>query len=46
MDVETTGLDKIVELAAQRFRFDALGRIIQVGKPRVWHEDPALPPPA
>jgi len=42
--VETTGLDrdsdKIIELAVQRFRFDDLGRVIQVGVPRVWREDP------
>jgi len=47
IDVETTGLnhdaDRIIELAVQRFRFDALGRIIQVGTPRVWREDPAMP---
>lgn len=44
VDVETTGLDresdKIIELAVQRFRFDELGRIIQIGTPRVWREDP------
>lgn len=44
VDVETTGLDrdsdKIIELAVQRFRFDDLGRVIQVGVPRVWREDP------
>ncbi|WP_289145595.1 exonuclease domain-containing protein [uncultured Sphingobium sp.] len=43
IDVETTGLnhdaDRIIELAMQRFRFDARGRIIQVGTPRVWRED-------
>ncbi|KAK0350437.1 hypothetical protein LTR94_029049, partial [Friedmanniomyces endolithicus] len=47
IDVETTGLnhdaDRIIELAVQRFRFDAQGRIIQVGVPRVWREDPAMP---
>jgi len=47
IDVETTGLnhdaDRIIELAMQRFRFDARGRIIQVGTPRVWREDPAVP---
>ena len=39
VDVETTGLDretdKIIELAVQRFRFDGLGRVIQVGVPRL-----------
>jgi DNA polymerase-3 subunit epsilon len=46
VDVETTGLDrdtdKIIELAVQRFRFDGRGRIIQVGQPRVWREDPGM----
>ncbi|KKW93809.1 3'-5' exonuclease [Sphingobium chungbukense] len=47
IDVETTGLDRetdrIIELAIQRFRFDKAGRIIQVGVPRVWREDPGIP---
>lgn len=47
IDVETTGLDRetdrIIELAVQRFRFDARGRILQVGTPRVWREDPQAP---
>lgn len=46
LDVETTGLDRetdrIIELAVQRFRFDERGRIIQVGMPRVWREDPGF----
>jgi DNA polymerase-3 subunit epsilon len=44
LDIETTGLDRegdrIIELAVQRFRFDAEGRIVQVGEPRSWREDP------
>lgn len=47
VDVETTGLDhesdRIIELAVQRFRFDALGRITQLGQARVWREDPGMP---
>lgn len=47
IDVETTGLDqdsdRIIELAVQRFRFDALGRVTQLGKARVWREDPDMP---
>lgn len=44
VDVETTGLDcetdKVIELAIQRFRYDEAGRIIRVGRARVWREDP------
>lgn len=47
VDVETTGLDRegdrIIELAVQRFRYDALGRIVEIGLPRVWREDPGRP---
>ncbi len=47
LDVETTGLDRdgdrIIELAIQRFRFDEVGRIVEVGTPRVWREDPGRP---
>lgn len=47
LDTETTGLDhegdKIIELAIQRFRYDELGRITEVGSPRVWREDPERP---
>src|SRR3546814_3002800 len=48
VDVDTTGLDRetvrIIELAVERFRFDALGHVIQVGVPRVWREDPVIEP--
>lgn len=44
LDVETTGLDHdadvIIELCVQRFRFDAQGRVVEVGSPRTWREDP------
>lgn len=47
VDVETTGLDRegdrIIELAVQRFRFDEAGRIVEVGAPRTWREDPGRP---
>lgn len=47
LDVETTGKDrnsdKIIELAVQRFRFDALGRIVELGTPKIWREDPGVP---
>jgi DNA polymerase-3 subunit epsilon len=47
VDVETTGLDHdsdlIIELAVQRFRFDARGRVSQLGKTRVWCEYPGMP---
>lgn len=47
VDVETTGLDReadrVIELAVQRFRFCGAGRIIEVGTPRVWREDPGRP---
>ena len=49
IDTETTGLDVardvIIELATQRIRFDAAGRIVQVGEPRVWRQDPGRPLP-
>ena len=47
VDVETEGIDPaahgIIELAMRRFQFDALGRIVAVGKPRCWREDPERP---
>lgn len=47
VDVETTGLDRegdrIIEFAVQRFRYDGEGRIVEVGQPRVWREDPGMP---
>lgn len=49
VDVETTGLDrdadKVIELCLQRFRFCSEGRIIEVGQPRLWRENPGLPLP-
>lgn len=46
IDVETTGLDhgedRIIELAMQRFRADAEGRIVETGRPRAWLEDPGI----
>lgn len=47
LDVETEGLDstsdRIIELAARRFRFDSHGEIVQVGKLWLWREDPGRP---
>ena len=47
VDVETTGLfaglDEVIELAVQRVRFDALGRIVEVGAPRSWLQQPVDP---
>lgn len=49
VDVETTGLDHrkhaIIELAMQRFRADASGRIVDVGPAFRWLEDPGVPIP-
>jgi DNA polymerase-3 subunit epsilon len=47
LDCETTGLsadfDEVIELAVQRVRFDGLGRIIEVGQPRSWLQQPSEP---
>lgn len=47
VDVETTGLfaglDEVIELAVQRVQFDALGRIVKVGAPRSWLQEPVDP---
>ncbi len=49
IDVETVGLDAnhpIIDLAIQRIAFDERGKIVQVGQPRQWFEDPGMPIPA
>lgn len=46
LDVETTGLgddDKVIELAMRRFRYDAFGRIVEIGRLWSWREDPGGP---
>lgn len=43
LDVETTGLsedDRVIELAMRRFRYDALGQIVEIGRAWSWREDP------
>ena len=49
VDTETTGLDlstdRIIEVAIQRFTFDAGHRIIEIEQPRSWLEDPQRPLP-
>ena len=43
LDVETTGLrddDALIELAMRRFRYDAEGRIVEIGRVWSWREDP------
>lgn len=48
LDVETTGLrddDKMIELAMRRFRYDAAGRIVKIGRAWSWREDPGRPLP-
>lgn len=47
VDIETTGLDSssdtVIELAVQRFKFNGKGRIVEVGLPRSWLQDPGFP---
>lgn len=48
LDVETTGLgedDRVIELAMRRFRYDAIGRIVEIGRAWSWREDPGAPLP-
>jgi DNA polymerase-3 subunit epsilon len=47
VDVETTGLDQandqVIELAIQRFRYNDLGEITEIGLSRSWKNDPGVP---
>jgi DNA polymerase-3 subunit epsilon len=47
LDVETTGLDqdvdRVVELAVRRIRFDCAGRVAKVDRSYSWLEDPGRP---
>lgn len=48
LDVETTGLgedDRVIELAMRRFRYDAHGQIVEIGRAWSWREDPGAPLP-
>lgn len=49
VDTETTGLnpavDRIIEVAVQRFIFNTDGRIIEIERPQSWLEDPRYPLP-
>lgn len=49
LDVETTGLavgtDLVIELAMQRIGADGHGRIVEIGTPHRWLEDPGVPIP-
>ncbi len=44
VDTETTGLspdaDVIIEIAMRRCRYDAAGRILEIGRAATWREDP------
>jgi DNA polymerase-3 subunit epsilon len=44
LDTETTGLDfdgdVVIEMAMRRIRFDASGRIVEIGRGQSWLEDP------
>ncbi|ATY30597.1 3'-5' exonuclease [Sphingomonas psychrotolerans] len=44
VDVETTGLDpaidRVIELAVRRFRFDGAGRVVETERAWCWREDP------
>lgn len=47
IDVETTGLDQkrdvIIELAMRQFRYDAEGRVTNIGRSFTWLQDPGRP---
>lgn len=47
VDCETTGLDPavdaVIELAMRRLRYDADGRILEIGRAFSWREDPGRP---
>lgn len=47
IDVETTGTDTasdhVIEIAMRRFRFDRMGRILQIDRAYAWREDPGRP---
>lgn len=47
VDVETTGLDRkrdvIIELAMRQFRYDAAGRVTNIGRSLSWLQDPSRP---
>lgn len=49
IDTETTGLDpavdRLVEIAIERFSYDTQGHIIAIERPHSWLEDPGKPMP-